>query len=291
MAERAPFRTRKFAPPDARLFPNAANFYKQIVFHNCARPFYIYVETFLPAFIQFFALVSIPLFDDLVRERADRIARAGARASGRGFRHRKKPRWQVQDLKTERFNQKGLRFILTITEPLEKAGFAFLLINGADQFYYNWTSLLLTSTFCDQPILSGPLSRSRMGGSISILPGGAGIPMTTLDQNRAGWVNNSFGMTPPAGIINAMAGVTVTGPSGGITGVKVRLSFTSLTGTANIDSDPVDIVEGEESDLVVQTEVFLSSLGARSLTWQLVGPAVPVGLKSKQAFVTVSRSG
>lgn len=291
MTEQPPFRLRKFAPPDARLFPNAANFYKQIVFHNCARPFYIYIETFLPAFIQFFALVSIPLFDDLVRARADKIARQGARASGRGFRHRKKPRWQIQDLKTERFNQKGLRFILTVTEPLEKAGFAFLLVSGADQFFYNWSTLILTSTFCDQPIESGPLSRERVGGSVSILPGGAGISMNILNQNRGGWINNSFGMTPPAGIIAAYAGITVTGPFGGITGVKLRLSFQSLTGTANIDSDPADIAQGEEKSFVVNAEVFLSSLGTRSLTWQLVGPGVPVGLKSARGFVSVQRNG
>lgn len=274
-----------------KIFPHAANFYKFLVFNQCARPFFVYVETFSYAFIKLFFTVAFLDLGDFLRMRGKNIASQGlAKRRGRGRKIRK-PRYQQSPGNVKRYAAGGLRTLLVVTQPLEWIGLAWLLYAAGDQFYYDWQSYLENSEFCTQPGVPAIIQQSRIGGSVSILPGGAAISMPTVEQKTGALTSNAFGVGGSAGEFFSVVALTVTGPSGGISGVFLRLNIQS--GATNLDAvgPPVDIAEGEQVDLIVSTNFSIPVGKVFTLTWVLVGPAVPVGLKSESGYAIVSKSG
>lgn len=274
-----------------KIFPHAANFYKYMVFNQCARPFFVYVTTFGVAFIKLFLTITFLDLSDFLRMRGKNIASQGlAKRRGRG-RKMRKPRYAATQPNVKRFAAGGLRTLLVVSQPLEWVGLAWLIYAASDQFYYDWQSLLENSNFCSESGLAGITQRSRTGGSVSILPGGAAISLATIEQQTGGMTSTAFGIGGDQGEWFAVVGLSVTGPSGGISGVFLRLNIQS--GATNLDavSDPVDIAEGEKIDLLVDGNFSIAPGRLVTLTWVLVGPAVPVGLVSEKGHAIVSKSG
>jgi len=260
----------------AIFFPKAANFVTEIVVHGCARPWFVYVKTFFPAFLRMFLTIAALDMTDILRMHAKDKAYARITASGRGWGHQRKPRVQETATKTQRYSQKGLKTLLIVTDPLEKIGFAWLLYDAAEEFFYSWQLLLQRSIYCSDTGLAGPLQRSRPGGSnIGVLPGGAITPLPVIEQNRAPWTTTSISVSLPLGTYKGIFAVTVHGPLGGITGVVARLRL-PFGPSIFIESDPADIAEGEVASLVAIGD-FYAPFGG-NLVWELKGPAVPVGL-------------
>jgi len=267
------------------LFPAAENFAENIVIHGCARPWFVYVKTFIPAFLKLIMTISILDLEDILRAHAKRIAYARATPSGRGFGHGHKPRISGRPTVVNRFSQKGLRTLLIVTEPLEIIGFSWLLYNATDQFFSDWQLLLQRSIFCEDIGLAGPLQRSRPGGSnIGVLPEGAITPLAVLEQNRASWVTTSISVSLPPGFYKAIFTVTVHGPLGGITGVRARLRITGFV-TTFIESAPADMAQGEAAGFIAEGDFHFVSGG--TVVWELAGPAVPVGLLCDGGHVIV----
>lgn len=273
-----------------KIFPHAANFYKHLVFNQCARPFYVYVETFFPAFIKLFFTIAFLDLGDFLRMRGKNIAAQGlAKRRGRGRKIRK-PRYSQSPGSNKRFAAGGLRTLLVISQPLEWIGLAWLIYAAADQFYYDWQSYLENSRFCEQPGVPAIVQRSRTGGNVSILPGGGAINFSVKEQETGALTSNAFGVGGSSGNFFSVVALTVTGPSGGISGVFLRLNIQS--GATNLDaaSGPVDIAEGEQTDLIVDTNFAIPVGKIFTLTWVLVGPAVPVGLASEKGHAIVSKA-
>lgn len=274
-----------------KIFPHAANFYKYMVFNQCARPFFVYVETFSIAFIKLFLTITFLDLSDFLRMRGKNIADAGL-AKRRGRRRKmRKPRYAATQPNVKRYAAGGLRTLLVVSQPLEWVGLAWLIYAASDQFYYDWQSLLENSRFCTQPGVPAIIQRSRTGGSVSILPGGAAISMPSLEQDEGALTSTSFGVGGSSGNFFSVVALTVTGPQGGISGVFLRLNIQS--GATNLDaaSGPVSIAEGEQIDLIVDTNFAIPVGKIFTLTWVLVGPGVPVGLKSESGYAIVSKSG
>lgn len=276
---------------DPFFFPKTANFITKIVTHGCARPFYIYLETALPAAVEFVYTLFLLDLNDIIRMRGETIVRDRPKGLRRGKRHIPKTRFVAQDSPNKKFLRQGLKIILILTKPIEIAGFVWLVYSAIDQFFFRWQTLLEKSTFCEQPIESGPLTRERSGGRVSVLPGGAAIGLPILLQNRGGWSTNSFSAGLPQGNFTAGFGLSVTGPNGGITGVKLRLFITHFFGTTLIDGDEQDIDEGVIADFVTFGDFFLFGAVGGAIAWELVGPAVPVGLAAHDGYVFVQRTG
>lgn len=267
------------------LFPKARNFAQEIVVHNCARPWFVYVKTFVPAFVKLFLTLAFLDLEDLLRAHAKRKAYSRITSSGRGFGHAVKPRVSAVPTQTQRFSQKALRTLLIVTDPLEKIGFAWLLYNSTETFFYDWQLLLQRSIYCRDDGLAGPFQRKRVpGGNIGILPEGAITPLPVLEQNRAEWANTVISVNLPFGFYKFFFTVTVKGPLGGITNVRARARITGFV-TLFIESPPADIAQGEVVTLLADGD-FSFPFGG-TIVWELAGPAVPVGLECDGGHVIV----
>jgi len=273
------------------IFERQANFIKFMLTNQCARPWYVYVETFLPAFLELLFTVTLLEIDDLIRSHGQKIVNEGGQKGGRGGKHSPKIKSTGAKTPVERYMQKGLKTLLVVTQPLENIGYAWLLYSAVDEFFYDWQTLIEKAPFCEQPKESGPLSRSRGQGFITILPGGFPIIMTNLTQNRASWVNNTISAEIPQGQISCLFAATIGSPPGGITGVYIRVKVTDAFRTYFIDSEPSDIPEGGIRDFIVSAQFFVATGGGAAVSWELVGPAVPAGIFCDKGRVIFSRVG
>ena len=269
----------------------ANNFLKRIFVHNCARPWYVYVETFIPAFLKVVILASIIDMEDVMRMHATRVAAGAGSGPKRGKKHFVKVRLSAKATPAQRFFRQGLKVLLIITAPLEAAGFAWMMYSLANQFWWDWAALIEASDFCDQPIESGPTSRERGEGPIGILSGGDATPMTNSTQNRGGWSNNVFGVDLPEGFFQAYEGLTIRARSGTLNGVRLRFVINTILGNIIRESAPISVNDTDWTDLVMDAQFFVPVGGGGRINWQLVGPSVPAGVHCLRGNVAVWRTG
>lgn len=276
-------------PDDIELFPNQKNFIKSIISHPCARPWYVWIETFIPSFIVLLATVAFFDVEDAIRDHGKQIS--GKSGKGRKGRHSPKIRVAGRKQTIERWQQKGLRTLLVVTQPLENLGFAWLLYAGVDQFFHAWQTLLENSDFCTQPIVSGPMQRTRGPGFISFVESGAAVIMTDGIQNRGAWPNNVFIVTLPEGLFNAFFVIKVKGPIGGVDPVWCQLRAIGFFGATDFRSETVALNEGEEGTMLISARFFLPFQGGGTLSWSIGGSTIPAGIECVSARVIVQRVG
>lgn len=193
-----------------RLFEGQANFIKTLRFHPCAEPFPILIETFFPCALQL--AIDLYMLDsmDMLRERFRSYPQKGISPSPkRGRRHNFKKRGPTgplsrKQVKAVPFVAKPLiasftKWLLLVTDPLEKVGFAMLFYNSVDQFFMNWSSLLVRRGYCELPALTGPLSLSGNPGSQIWSNGGLPVSTPNEIQNRAGWAHSNTSCALPPG--------------------------------------------------------------------------------------------
>lgn len=269
----------------------ANNFIKRIFWHNCARPWYVYVETFIPAFLKVVILASIIDMEDIMRAHATKVAAGKGSGPKRGKGHFTKVRVSVKETGSQRLFKQGLKTILFLTAPLEAIGFAWMMYSLANQFWWDWATLIEVSDFCDQPIESGPVTRERGEGPIGILSSGDATPMTTSTQNRSGWSNNAFGVDLPEGFFQAYEGLTIRARSGTLTGVHLRFTINTILGNIVRKSAEISLNDQEWQDLVMDAQFFIPVGGGGRINWELVGPSVPAGVHCLRGNIAVSRVG
>ncbi len=273
------------------IFQGEANFIKYMLTNQCARPWYVYVETFIPAFLELLFTVTLLEIDDLIRAHGQKISSEGGNKSGRGGRHTPAIKTTGGKTPVERYMQKGLKTLLIVTQPLENLGYAWLLYSAVDEFFYNWQTLIEQAPFCTQPIESGPYSRSRGGGFVTINMSGFPIIMTTLTQNRASWVGTTIKLLVPQGHISYLFAATIGSPPGGITGVTIRLKITDAFGTRYQETEAQNIEARTTKDFILSERFFVPTGGGAEVQWELRGPAVPAGIWCAKARVIFSRVG
>ena len=269
----------------------ANNFLKQVLVNDCARPWYVYVETFVPAFIEL--LITVHFFDleDLMRARAQFVAGTPGSGPKRGMKHTRKQRAKVTATRPQRAFRAGLRTLLVITAPLEALGFAYLLYFASDRFWQNWTSLIMKSEFCLQPINAGPVSRSRGAGTIGILTSCDATPMPVLEQNRPGWGTNAFHVELPEGWYVATWALTVEPVGSGSGTMRLRFFINSSLGPFWMDGETAPFAKAQKVDLMIHARFFIPVGGGGSIAWCLQGPSVPAGITCYGGDFTISRVG
>lgn len=273
-----------------RFAPHTNNFIKNVVFGDCGTPWYIYVETFFPAFLKLVITQNIVQWDDVVRAIASEKGGAHLRRGVRRGKHGRLDLINNQVEEKEKFARKGLRTLITITEPLEHAGYLLLLYFSADRFYYDWQTLIERRGPCSNPPEFRPFQRSRgTGSNLPILPGGAACTLPTLDQNDPAYANNSFSTSLPPGTYQAFWNANVRGPSGGISAARASLRLTGSPFTPTILGEATDIQAGQDACLGMEAAFTILPPGG-SCGWELTGPAVPVGLFCTGARVIIVRS-
>ena len=218
-----------------RLFEGQTNFIKTLRFHPCAEPMPLLVETFFPAFIQMAIDLTILGITDIAFDRLKQYPRYGkGTAFSRSLTHSQKKRRDAKPYARRVIqNYKGIKHPYTkgltsalfwIYGPIEKINFVIMFYNAVDQFFMNWSTLLIQRGYCEAPAISGPLSLAGNDGfqvvSTVIEPVSAPIIL----QNRALWSHTAVAASLPAGdyTIVVSASIRATGSSQ-VPAIRLRL--------------------------------------------------------------------
>jgi len=271
------------------LFRKQANFIKSMIVHPCARPWYIWLQTFTPAFIKL--LITVNLFDveDAIRGHGEQIVREKGGRGGK--KHSPRIKTQGRPTAADRWSQKGLKTLLVVTKPLETIGFTWLVFSAVDEFFYDWQTLLELSDFCKFPIDSGPLQLARGPGFVSIVVGFIPVILNVDRQNRAGWPHSTLSANVPEGVYSATFSLGVKGPVGGASNIKIRLRTPGAFGDDITESEPIALAHNEEGDMIVQHSFWYPLIGGGALTWEIGGETIPIGIETTKGHMTCQRSG
>lgn len=270
-------------------FPGQKNFLRNLFTADCAEPWYVYAETFLPAAIKLVIFTGFRDAEDLLRGHGEDISRD--RSGGRKKRHSGRYVGAGRQTTVQRFSQKGLRTLLVLTAPLEFIGFHWLIYAQLDQFFYDWQSLIDLRGECKAPASGGPMQLSRGFGVISLVVGGVPVIMSNELQNRAGWSHSTLSGTLPAGQFNGVFGLSVQAIAGAVPGVWIQLRVGGILGDTIIRSDTVTAVSGQPVDLSVGGTWSFLSAGGGTITWEIGGNTVPAGIICTQGHLSVVRTG
>ena len=269
-----------FEQGNVRFAPKARNFFKYLLTNPCARPWYLYAETFGAAFIKLVVTIIIFDLEDLMRHAA--VQRSQPHIGPRRGRRRHAARPLLPDDSTpeRRFARQGLRIVLKLTMPLERFGFSWLLYAATEQFYYDWQTLLESSRFCDAPLNSGPFSRTDPAGQVLSRPFGQSFGYNELEQNRPGWTNNALSVNIPENTVTIVANLRVKRNFSDLAGVQLGLITTVGTVTKEFRSDTETIKKDFFTDLIV-TGARRAGIGQRIFVrWVLFGPTSATGMET-----------
>ncbi len=280
----------RIEPGKFRFAPKARNFLFNEISHPCARPWYLYVQTFLPAFLKLFITLILLQLDDVIRDYA--IVRAGDAPDGARRRgsHFRKLRGANQATRSQKVFRQGLITVLKVTAPLEAIGFVWLMYTAGDQFFYDWQSLLKKSDFCSRPATTGPLSRTVVPTQISSTPTGQGFGYVTLVQNRASWPTTPLGAVVPEGNIDIFATVEVQRDFSDLAGVELGLVIIVGGKTKVFRSGTQTISKDYSVQFIVRAEVRAQVLQSANIIWVMFGPATGTGFKLLDGDVHITNS-
>ena len=273
-----------------QFYPKTQNFIKTMVMNPCARPWWVWVETFLPAFLKLLIVVSILDLNDALRARGKKISAGAGMASGRGRGAKRSIKVQGIKIETERWQQRGLRTLLVVTQPLEYIGLAWLLYAATDNFFYDWQTLLENSGYCRHPDALRPLQLSRGPGFISIVEGGIPVILDIDLQNGPGYSHTLLSVALPFGRFTAVFAMTVKGPLFGASGMWIQLR-SSFLGFDEISRSPLaNATEGEEVSMSVRHEFSYNTIAGGALTWEIGGVSIPIGIEAVKGFMSVFKN-
>jgi hypothetical protein len=267
--------------------PNAANFVKKLIFHECTIPLQVYIETFIPCYIDMVLFITIPYFDDIVRASGEAIAGGGVARGNWKHRHTSKSQLPAPETKAQRRAQQALRTVLTITQPLEKIGYTFLLYAGTERFFYNWNSLLYGFEHCGKPPSEGPLQRHSDAQGLPISPAPRPLFMNILDQNRANWSNSNQLATVPRGHYQVTIEATFRSRAINVSHVQTKISCPFSIPYDDYESGYIRLEAGGTGSCVFTAHVFFPLLTGGTIQWLYDGDAVPIGIDILSCSVSI----
>jgi len=155
----------------------------------CAAPWWVYIETALPAALEL--IIGLVQFDlgDAIRDRFD----------NKGGRRGRKRFTNAQRFAATFRSKDGLKHFWRLDGLLQRALFWYLVVDLSTEFLYKWTTLIYGTEYCTGGQL-GSLSRTGTW-SAGNHSGDFGnpLPIGTLVENTAGWDTTSTITTVPPG--------------------------------------------------------------------------------------------
>ena len=269
--------------------PGAANFMQTMIYDRCARPFWVYALTGTAAFLELLWWVGFLDLEDLVRSIGFSESGADLGKGRRGRRHGglKLPRGAGGSLKI--YSALGVRTLLIATIPLEVIGFAMLLYNRTDAFFYRWTSLL-ENIRCT----GAPRSLMRTDKNFGIFPntGGGAVGLDTLLQEASIFSSGSFGTGVPFGVYEVTLALEVEGDVP-LTAAdySAGIQTTGAFGASLRVGPSVSIGGGNGGTLMFSGTIVFPLFSGGTIGWVVVGPSIPVGLQITEAHVVVYQHG
>jgi len=176
------------------------NWVKYILTHRCADPYFVLLETFLPAFVAMMYNLTLPDWKDILRDFAEKYERGGFGRSGSGVIKSHISRGKTVAKRGPepygRFN--GLRLTLFLTQPQETIGWWISVYSESGLFWKRWQTLLEQQRYCtdDRP---GPFQRTDPAAAYAFNPTEGAVLLDFLEQNRDGWANNNVFVSLPPG--------------------------------------------------------------------------------------------
>jgi len=265
-----------------RLFEGTTNFVKFLRFHPCADPMPILVETFFPCALRMAIDLYIWDYDDVAREVYSRYPRAqGAMPVSRKTRHSFKKKTDKgpmarRQIKAVPFShlpkvQNFTKFLFEITAPIEKVGFMMLFYNSVDNFFYNWTTLLVRRGYCELPALTGPLQLKGNPGSQFASNSGNPVSLPIVIQNRAAWAHSATAAVLPPGTYVAVFTAEVRRPVAGVTlGVQAMLREGSFPIAVSTERGaPVDVGADQWTVVSVSKTFGSPSFLLNEIWWEM----------------------
>lgn len=279
--------TKGPGPLDGGFAPNTTNFISKLIFHPCSIPFQVYVETFIPIFIDLVLFITIPTFDDIIRERGEGIARDPIRGGGKRRRHIALNILPEPEGRAQRAAQQGLKTVLRVTGPLETIGYAFLLYAGVERFYYQWHSALYGFEHCGKPPSEGPYQAHSDLQGLPINPAGLPLFMNVVDQNRASWPASNQILDVPRGHYQVTLEATFTNRAINTANIGLEIRQIGAIPYDITDSGPIPFEAKQTGSIVISAHLFFPLLTGGRLQWTYYGDAVPVGVTIESCSVSV----
>ena len=270
-----------------KLFPKANNFANFIFSNDCARPWFVYVKTFLIAFIGLVIVEQIPDLNDLERDYGDKLV--GGKGFGKKTGRREGPAQRgrgeltARELKFSKYKA-GLGTILRVTQPLETIGFLWMLWSVGDEFFAQWQGLLMRAGPC-MDISKGPEQRDAVPHQTPLTIAGASFALVELTHHHTGIVSSPISASVPAGRYTVVAGASIIAPSNGLNNVFLQLRTTFATGPSIKPMDGVSIPPNTAGRLggFWQFDIVVGG----SIGWEIAGETVPIGVFLEDAFIAI----
>jgi len=273
-----------------RLFEGQTNFIKTLRFNPCAEPMPLLVETFFPAAIQMAIDLTILGITDIAFDRLKQYPRYGkGKPASRSLSHSQKKRRDAKPLSRRVIqNYQGIKHPYTkglttalfwIYGPIEKVNFVIMFYNAVDQFFMNWSTLLIQRGYCSLPAITGPLSLAGNDGFqvVSTNPEPVSLPITL--QDRALWSHTAFGASMPAGDYSIVfsCSIKATG-STQVNSIFLRIREQKFgLGLVIHEGERADALPDEWTNISVSASVG-SGLVGTILTWDIKSDIVLFGL-------------
>jgi len=272
-----------------KLFPKANNFVRYMVSHPCAEPWSVLVETFVPCFIKFAATIYIFDINDIAIERLrqiDEFTSEPRRKRGKKYGKTRAVRDVMRGKSFitkavnpySRINQGLTKTLLTVSAPLERIGFIWLLYSATDQFFYDWTTLLQYRNYCGTDASTGPLQRNQPVGAGLFNTSRPPLSLPFLIQNRGGWSSTQVAATLPANSYIAIFSLQAKTNFGTITSAYLWLEI-HVAGilTDRVESERQTIGPDDWLGFVCNAEFNTKLAFTATLSWGMGSDDAPVG--------------
>lgn len=268
----------------------AANFVRRVLDDPCEINYWIYLETFLPAFMKLWLSLTLVDLEDLVRDNAYRQLDDRRGRGLRGLRHGARGLRGGRDPSVNRYTERGLRTLLVLTEPLEKLGFAMLAYYATDRFFFEW-SMLLDNRICDERARGAGFQARDSAQGFFPNPNLGAVACTENQISYGGASVSAFGGSVPNGRYTIIFAISIDSDTPSTPqDYAAVISVIGNIGPSEFVGTTASLGRGQSGDLMVVADIVVLGLGGAAISWGVRGPAVPVGMDSTKCQVICTQT-
>jgi len=281
-------RPGKDALPFANGFaPATANMITKLVFHECSVPFQVYVETFLPCFIQMVITIVSWDISDIIRNSAESIVEQPLKGASKRKGHIKRVLMSPTASPEAQKGSRALGAVLKWTEPLERIGYVMLLYHATEQFSRSWMTMLYNFEHCGKPESEGPFQAHCEAK----FDGATGTPvllsLPIVDQNRANWAHGLSNCALPFGNFSVTLEATFENIANNEAYFSVGFFAGLTTGILPYQSEKITIGPGQTGTVTLHREIYAPLLTGTDLIWWTECQPVPIGQRILSASISI----
>jgi len=267
--------------------PATGNMVSKLVFHPCSVPFQIYVETFIPCFVQMVLTIVTWDINDIIRNSAESIVEQPLKG---GTKHKGHIRRAQVSPTASPEAQKGSRVlgaVLKWTEPLERIGYLMLLYHATEEFSRSWMSLLYNFEHCGKPPSEGPYQAHCDPHNVGATGTPVLLSLPIVDQNRANWARGVANCALPFGHFSITLEATFQNQAINPATVSVGFFAALTTGKQPYQSAAITLGPDEVGTVTLQREISAPLLTGTDVIWWTECQPLPIGQRVLSASISI----